>query len=216
VLITGVLILSRTLAALGAVIVTKIASHFITVADVRPGWEAPFILGWTGMRGVVSLAAALSIPVTLDNEMPFPHRNLILYVTFVVILLTLVLQGLTLPMIIGKIKLPHFNDHIPEEEAKALIRKKLADAALGCLEGKYKPEYEGSQILKHLADKWGLYLEPGQNRDIPDDIKAIYTIILEKQRKTLLSLNNKEQRIDEEVVRRFMHQIDLEEEKLKG
>ncbi|KOS06112.1 sodium:proton antiporter [Flavobacterium akiainvivens] len=216
VIITLVLIVGRTIAAFGAVIVTKLASYFITVADANPGYKAPFILGWTGMRGVVSLAAALSIPVTLDDGTPFPYRNLILYITFVVILLTLVVQGLTLPMIIEKLGLPHFDDHMEEEETKVLIREKLAAAALGCLEGKYKTEYEGSQVLQHLARRWGLYLEPGENRDIPDDIKHIYMNILEKQRITLLKLNEGDVRIDEDVVRMFIHQIDLEEEKLKG
>ena len=57
------------------------------------------------MRGVVSLAAALAIPVTLDNGQNFPHRNLILFITFIVILLTLVVQGLTLPFLINRSKL---------------------------------------------------------------------------------------------------------------
>jgi CPA1 family monovalent cation:H+ antiporter len=43
-------------------------SHFITVADANPGWKGPIILGWAGMRGVVSLAAALSIPLMIQDE----------------------------------------------------------------------------------------------------------------------------------------------------
>ncbi|RBQ56532.1 Na+/H+ antiporter, partial [Burkholderia contaminans] len=94
-LITVVLIISRLIAAYGALIVTLIARNFIKVADTRnPGLKVPFVLGWSGMRGVVSLAAALSIPVYLPGGAAFPHRDLILFVTFVVILLTLLLQGL--------------------------------------------------------------------------------------------------------------------------
>jgi len=99
VLVTVVLIVVRLLASYGAVIVTKVMSNFITVADPKINLKAPFIIGWSGMRGVVSLAAALSIPLTLEDGTPFPNRSLILYITFVAIFVTLVFQGLTLPFI---------------------------------------------------------------------------------------------------------------------
>ncbi|CAN5548891.1 hypothetical protein BH10BAC2_BH10BAC2_39600 [soil metagenome] len=68
--------------------------------EANPGWKLVFITGWSGMRGVVSLASALAVPLTLNDKITaFPHRNLILFITFVVILFTLVLQGLSLPWI---------------------------------------------------------------------------------------------------------------------
>ncbi len=98
VLITGVVILIRFISSYAAVIATFIARKFTTVAAAQNhGWQFPVFFGWSGMRGVVSLAAALSIPVYMDNGQLFPERSLILFVTFVVILLTLVVQGLTLP-----------------------------------------------------------------------------------------------------------------------
>ena len=75
-------------------------THFLNHPSGPLGGKQVFILGWTGMRGVVALAAALSLPVTLENGAPFPQRNLILFLTFSVILVTLVVQGLSLPMII--------------------------------------------------------------------------------------------------------------------
>jgi CPA1 family monovalent cation:H+ antiporter len=68
--------------------------------DPSPPWQWPFILGFTGVRGVVSLAAALAIPLTTQGGAPFPERDLIIFLTFVVILLTLVGQGLMLPSVI--------------------------------------------------------------------------------------------------------------------
>ena len=65
--------------------------------DPYPPWQEPTLLGWTGMRGAVSLAAALALPLTTDAGAPFPHRDLIIYLAFSVILATLVLQGLSLP-----------------------------------------------------------------------------------------------------------------------
>src|SRR5687767_15495446 len=102
--ISVVLIVTRLLCTLGASAFTRFASNFITVADANPGWRNPLILGWSGMRGVVSLAAALSIPLVINEGQPFPYRNLILFITFTVILVTLVFQGLTLPWVIRMVK----------------------------------------------------------------------------------------------------------------
>ena len=68
--------------------------------DPSPPWQQAFVLGFTGVRGVVSLAAALAIPLTIEGGAPFPHRDLILFATFGVIIITLVGQGLTLPAVI--------------------------------------------------------------------------------------------------------------------
>ena len=215
-LISFVLIAGRMLAAYGAVIVTLIMSNFITVADRNPGYKAPLLLGWTGMRGVVSLAAALSIPVAFTDGMIFPQRNLILYITFVVILVTLVLQGLTLPLLIKKVKIPEFNDHVPEEEAEVQLRTALARESLDYINQHHKAELEHNVWLRKLTDQWRNQLTPDESADVPEGDKLIYKNILEKQRQLLLQTNKNEQRMDEEIIRKFLHQIDLEEEKLKA
>jgi monovalent cation/hydrogen antiporter len=89
-----------------------------------------FIIGWTGMRGVVSLAAAFSLPFTLDDGTPFPQRNVILFVTFFVIFVTLVLQGLTLPSIIRVLDLSRHSAGLQEErQARQYVLKAvLAEA----------------------------------------------------------------------------------------
>lgn len=214
-LVTLVLIVSRTLAAMGAVVVTKFASYFIEVADRNPGLKAPLLLGWTGMRGVVSLAAALSLPVALADGTPFPHRNLILYITFVVILVTLVLQGLTLPFFIQKLKLPNYNDHIPEEEAEELIRREVAEMTVNHLKQNHQTELQSSIYLQKLAYHWESRLNADETAIVSVEIKKVYQEILEKQRQLLIEKNRSVQRIDEEIIRKFLHQIDLEEEKLK-
>ena len=114
--VTAVLVVVRIFAGYAAVITTLVMRNFITVADPEPpGWKTPLIIGWTGMRGVVSLAAALSIPLFLEDGSPFPQRNLILFITFVVILLTLVIQGLTLPVLLKKFP-PEDRDFIKSEK----------------------------------------------------------------------------------------------------
>lgn len=73
----------------------------VRAREQAPTWKAIVIIGWTGMRGVVSLAAALSLPFVTDQNIPFPDRDLVIFLTFSVILVTLVVQGLTLPFLIG-------------------------------------------------------------------------------------------------------------------
>src|SRR5439155_695370 len=76
------------------------------VRDPTPPWQHVAIVGWAGMRGVVSLAAAFALPLALPTGQPFPGRDYILFVAFSVILVTLVLQGLTLPVLIRKLGVP--------------------------------------------------------------------------------------------------------------
>ncbi|MEP0914717.1 cation:proton antiporter [Leptolyngbya sp. GB1-A1] len=102
-IITFVLIVTRLLCTFGTSVLMRVMSRFITVSDPNPGWRGPLIFGWTGMRGVVSLASALSVPILTQAGQPFPYRDLILFITFVVILITLVFQGLTLPWLVRKV-----------------------------------------------------------------------------------------------------------------
>lgn len=216
VLITAVLITGRIISAYGAVIVTLIARNFITVADTRhPGYKVPFILGWTGMRGVVSLAAALAIPAKLSNGAPFPQRNLILFITFIVILLTLLVQGLTLPWLIRKIHIPNMDETLPEEEEDRLIRKQLAEHALHHLRTTYNEALNTHPALQQMAQKWEHNSRKAVDTFMAEECKAVYRDILNKQREWLHYKNIEEALIDEDIIRRHLQYLDLEEEKLK-
>lgn len=215
ILITAVLIVGRILSAYGAVIVTLIARNFITVADQRsPGFRIPFILGWTGMRGVVSLAAALSIPVQLHGA-PFPQRNLILFITFIVILITLLLQGLTLPYLIQKVHMPDFQDTIPEEEADTLIRTQLAEHMLQYTRNNYSDQLQTHIMLQQMVEKWENHSHSTEDLLITGEFRKIYSDIINQQRQWLLVKNRKEKRLDEETVRKHLLRLDLEEEKMR-
>ncbi|WP_291906482.1 Na+/H+ antiporter [Chitinophaga sp. CB10] len=213
-LVTAVLIVGRILAAYGAVIVTLIAKNFITVADTRsPGLKVPLVIGWTGMRGVVSLAAALSIPVSLHGA-PFPQRNLILFITFIVILVTLLLQGLTLPILIRKLGLPTYDDFIPEREAEALIRKGLADHTLHFIETRFGERLQSDNHLRQVQDRWNSLLQ-ASNEELHRLSKSESFEIINSQRAWLLAQNTADKRYDEELIRKYLTKLDLEEEKLK-
>uniref|UniRef100_UPI0028F14510 cation:proton antiporter n=1 Tax=Capnocytophaga leadbetteri TaxID=327575 RepID=UPI0028F14510 len=211
-LITGVVVGVRLLSSYGALLITQVMKHFITVADRRNlGFRLPLVLGWAGMRGVLSLAVALSIPLTLENGEPFPHRNLFLYITFIVILVTLLVQGLSLPALIRWANFPDYEDHIPEAEAESLIRKTLAQAALDYMQEHYKEGITDSFLLQNQKDIWQYQLDLSKSNTTPEERKK-YIAILHHQREILQQLN-KNPRIDEEQIRNFHRQLNLEEEK---
>lgn len=213
-LITMVLIVGRILSAYGAVMVTRIASMFITVADPRnPGYQVPLILGWTGMRGVVSLAAALSIPTHLPDGSAFPERNLILFITFIVILLTLLIQGLTLPILIRRMEIPNFDEDLPELEVNRIIRKQLAEHALTYLKSNYSQQLSNQPVLQHLAKKWEQHMVLTDDELMAEENKLIFLDILNQQRKWLIQINRDEKMFDERIIRKQLMYLDLEEEK---
>ncbi|MBO9592627.1 MAG: Na+/H+ antiporter [Niabella sp.] len=215
VLITVVLIAGRLLSAYGAIAFTIFISRYITTAGAPRNWKGPFIFGWSGMRGVVSLAAALSIPVMITGTtIPFPQRNLILFITFVVILLTLVVQGLTMPWFITLLQLED-PDHHPSHEAEhKMLSQKLADQSLAYLRQHYAVELDTQPALQKIAQAWKQKKELSGNEQLNIVCRNVYLEMLDKQRDWLHEWN-KDLKTDEEVIRRQLMQLDLEEEKLK-
>lgn len=222
-IISGVLIVGRFLCTYGAVIVTMVMSKIITVADPSPGWRAPTMLGWTGMRGVVSLAAALSIPLTLKNGAAFPHRDMILFVTFTVILVTLVLQGLTLPLVVKWVNMPDPDQEMPAEQQRQLIRKKLAHLSLAILDEQYHDVCKNNGMVRSLIMRYNAEMSLLKDWDKDDnlareefyynDYLKIVGHLLKEQRKLLRTLNKKEN-ISDELIKHQYDLLDLEEEKL--
>jgi CPA1 family monovalent cation:H+ antiporter len=221
--ISLVLIITRLLSTLGASAFTKFMARFITVADPNPGWKIPVIFGWAGMRGVVSLAAALSIPVLIRGDQPFPYRNLILIITFIVILVTLVFQGLTLPWLIRKLNPTDKFNAIPEHKQEIIIQKKIAHYSLQYLEEKYEKDWLRNEHLQSLQSRLKAELN-FFNRKLEatgsieenslQDFQRIYLEILDEQRR-LLNKMNRHAEVDEELIRKYLSLIDLEEFKIR-
>jgi CPA1 family monovalent cation:H+ antiporter len=198
-------------------------SRFITVADDNPGWKAPLIAGWAGMRGVVSLAAALSIPLVLNNGQPFPHRNLILFITFIVILVTLVGQGLTLPWLIRKVNLVDKFTLIPEQQQEDIIQLKISKTSLAFLDEKYEghsfPNEHIANLYARLKLDLNLFNSDTEeialaNRSSRRTYQLMYLQLLEQQRKLLNDMNHRAE-FDEELIRKYLSLIDLEEYKVR-
>ncbi|KIO77609.1 sodium:hydrogen antiporter [Pedobacter lusitanus] len=216
-LVTGILIAARIISSYAALVATLIFRPSVAPAasSQRMRLTMPLLLGWTGMRGVVSLAAALAIPVTLDNGTAFPSRDLILFITFVVILLTLLVQGLTLPYFIRRTSAfgEIFNQE-SEESARQKMKQGIKQHAYQFLKNKYDNELNGhagmEKFLKHMEEKAKATDDSWMN----EKTKTIFIELLESQRQYLSELN-KDVSINEELIRQQLYQIDLEEERLK-
>ncbi len=219
VVVTGVLILSRVISAYAAMMATAIFRPGVMPRHL-PGAARrrrliPLILGWTGMRGVVSLAAALAIPVTLSDGTAFPYRNLILFITFVVILLTLLLQGLTLPVIIRRSRIfEGFADEGEEEESHRHLRHGLKQHILDFYKQKYETEAHNEDILRKILQFWEEKAIKPREEMFTERHKVIYLEMLESQRRYLAEAN-KDPKLNEEIIRKQLYQIDLEEERLR-
>lgn len=221
--ICGLLIASRFVSIFGAVLFSMFISKFIKTNDANPGWKIPLIFGWAGMRGVVSLAAALSIPLTLQSGMPFPQRNLILFITFSVILVTLVLQGLTLPALIKWLNVPDPDYTLSDEKQKQLIEIELSALALDILENKYSRELNQNAMLASVKVKLDIEMELFNNSNQHDsqekldsiykDYRMILEDILQKQRLRLKMLN-KEESFSHDLIRERLDMLDMEEERI--
>ncbi len=214
VLVTGILILARLISSYTALLATLIFRPGVAPnrGDKKRMWRTPLLLSWTGMRGVVSLAAALAIPITLQNGVPFPHRNLILFVTFVTILLTLLLQGLTLPYFIRR---SHAFDNlgdVNEEEVKLKIKDQLVRETVKLL--KQRQDLEQHNYLQHMMQQWEHKISQPEHLRMSAATKQAYLELLENQRLFLARLN-KDPDIDDQLILDQIYQIDLEEERVR-
>ncbi len=186
----------------------------VRTRDPYPPWQAPVVLAWAGVRGAVSLAAALALPTDL------PYRDTIVFVTFVVILVTLVGQVLTLPVLIGSLG---FEDDggADREDAKARIR--AAEAALARLEELAVEDWVRDDTAERMRGSYAFRSRRFRARydGVEDDgeeersqaYQRLRRELLDAERGAVLALRN-EGVITEEVMQRVQRDIDLEDSRL--
>ena len=188
--------------------------------DPCPSWKHVIIVAWTGMRGVVSLAAALALPLKTDDGSPFPGRDLILFLSFVIILATLVVQGLSLPPLIRWLGVED-DDSLEKEEREA--RLAANKAALARLHQVAEKDPAKADALKRLRIEYEdriRQLEAASTnhtdkrlRLFSDEYERLSCVALKQERETILQLRNQEV-INDEVLRRIQQDIDLAEARL--
>jgi monovalent cation/hydrogen antiporter len=193
----------------------------IRARDPYPSWRHVAIAAWTGMRGVVSLAAALALPLTTKSGSPFPDRDLIVFLSFAVILATLVVQGLTLPLLIRGLHI-EADDSLEHEEREA--RLAANKAALASLKEAVERDPTKTDAAKRLRIEYEDRIRQLQATE-PDHVKRHLRLFsneyerlsrdtLNQERRTILELRNK-QVINDEVLRRIQLDIDLAEARLR-
>ncbi|MDB5336865.1 MAG: Na+/H+ antiporter, partial [Planctomycetaceae bacterium] len=188
-----------------------------------PPWKHAVLIGWSGMRGVDSLAAALALPLFVaDNVTPFPQRNLILFLSFSVILTTLVLQGLSLPGLIRRLKFP------VEEAARrdeAQVRIATAEAAIRRLEELEQTSGLPSATVSHLRAIYQVRIQRYQSRlasldrdqsqpgiDVPGDLM----LELLKSEREAVNAIRAQGLIGDEALQRVERSLDYQELRLNS
>ncbi|MBO9703555.1 MAG: Na+/H+ antiporter [Sporocytophaga sp.] len=224
-LVSGIIILLRFLWVFPATHIPRWLNAEIR-KESNPGWKGPLVVSWAGMRGVVSLATALSIPMLMNDGTAFPHRNLIIFITFITIFVTLVVQGLTLPLIIKLIKLKEIDKIIPEDEQQTGINLRLSNVALRRLCDKYALEIQENELVAILKTNLEHEVATSQQRlaslecdttqiEEKEDYRKILLDIYSAQRIELFQLR-KEKFFSDEEIRKAEIQLDLNEMKVSG
>ena len=222
VVISLVTILIRILWVFPGAYLPRICFKKIRMKEERPETKAVFIIGWSGMRGIVSLASALAIPFMLSEGTPFPHRNLILFITFVVILNTLVLQGLSLPLLVRWLKLEVEEN---EEEQQLNIRLRLATAVLDHIKGEYREEATSVDAFNRLKERYERMVQITSQKLEKNAEKELGPAFLPRYRQLLLDLVAVQRRelsqmrhdnlFSEELLRSKEFELDLEEARFR-
>jgi CPA1 family monovalent cation:H+ antiporter len=197
-------------------------SGSLRARDPSPPWRSVLVIGWAGMRGVVSLAAALSLPLTLPDGQAFPERSLIIFLTFVVILVTLVGQGLTLPLLIRGLGVADDGggDH---EEAHA--REAAVAAARGRIEALAEEWPQHEELIAQLRVQYGHRAEhlgdhhaagpTGEPEQELLDHRIIRRAVIDAEREAVIALRDRGA-ISDEAMRRVERDLDLEELRLEA
>ena len=216
--VAGAVIVARFVWVFPATYLPRWASARIRERDPYPAVRNVFLVSWAGMRGVVSLAAALALPLTLPSGEPFPERSLLIFLTFAVILATLVGQGLTLPLVIRGLGIAR-DSGLEGEEAHA--RLYLAEAALARMPSLERQWPGHGELIERLQADYrhrAQHLDDARRSTEPVteaereliEHREIRQALIEAEREALLRLHDTGA-VSDEVLRRVERDLDLQE-----
>lgn len=200
----------------------RLLSRRVRERDPYPGWRNVVVIAWTGMRGVISLAAAFALPLVTQSGAPFPERALIVFLTFCVIFVTLVLQGLSLPFLIRWLDL---KDDGAAEREEAEARKTSLQAALDRIDELIEQGNVSKDMAEHLRTHYEARLKgvtnatDSEKHTQSETHLASYQYIqqetLKAEHNAIISLRN-QGAISDEVFRQVERELDLDEQRLEG
>ena len=203
----------------GAFFANQIRRRLLHQKEPMPSARAIFVIGWTGMRGVISLAAAIALPQVLANGAPFQQRSMIVFLAFSLILVTLVLQGLTLPPLIRALGLEGTGG-LKSEEKEA--RRAMVGAALQRLEEmRAKDAAKSEEVYQDLAQHYQHRLAVLDDSGSGDaaGVKfhrrfvSLSRELLQVERRTAIELR-RERRISDSLLRELEYELDVSEIRL--
>lgn len=216
-----VVVCARFVWVFPATFLPRALSRRIREREPETNWTAPVIVGWAGMRGVVSLAIAFSIPLTVHGGHPFPARNLVLFLTFTTVIGTLILQGLTLPALIRVLPLPS-----RDVQAQTLVEAQAQNDASRAAERRLDELLadERNALPQPLADRLRTVLERRRNavwerlgavnavtgESADDTYRRLTREVISAERAVFVELRDA-RRIDDEMLRTLLRRLDLEE-----
>jgi CPA1 family monovalent cation:H+ antiporter len=220
-LATGAVIsLTAILVRLGwvplAALIPRWISRTIRTQDPLPAWPNIFLIGWTGMRGIVTLAAALALPLTTNAGDPLPFRAEIILISFAVILSTLVLQGLSLAPLIRALRVQDDDRTMEAEEMQA--REQAAAVALARLEELAQQPWSPAEHVDRLRDHYTRRRERFSKNGAVDPECAAETVeafrrlrheTLTAERRTIIAMRDNGT-ISDDVLHRLEHELDIE------
>ena len=188
-------------------------------------WKNVLVVAWTGTRGVISLAAALALPLFLEDGTPFPKRNSIIFLSFVVIFVTLVVQGLSLPLLIRWLKIkPQDNTAAEEKE----LQLSLATSTLNYIDNELPVSLE-NKSQEQLREKYELLInsltkevqlhkkakqDDAKLRSAPPDDLTKAKLEISKFQRELLVKMHKEGEFSDAAIKRVERELDIDEMKL--
>lgn len=216
-----VVVLSRFVWVYPAAFLPRILSERVRTREENPTWRGALVTGWAGMRGVVSLAIAFSIPATVHGGEPFPQRNLILFLTFTTVIGTLVVQGLSLPPLIRLLKFPG-RDQQAATLAEANAQAQASLAAENRLDALLSDERNA--LPAPLAERLRVVLERRRNavwerlgqvnpvtgESVDDTYRRLSREMISAEREVFVRLRD-HRYIDDEMLRALLRRLDLEE-----
>ncbi|MBL3669615.1 Na+/H+ antiporter [Streptomyces sp. M2CJ-2] len=216
----AVVVVARFVWVYPATFLPPLLSARIREREGRPGWKSPFVIAWAGMRGVVSLAIAFSIPLAAGGA-DFPQRSLLLFLTFTTVIGTLVVQGLTLPPLIRLLKIPG-RDIQAETLAEANAQAQASRIAEQRLDELLSDERNA--LPAPLADRLRTVLERRRNavwerlgqanpvtgESVDDTYRRLSREMISAERDVFVRLRDARY-LDDEMLRTLLRRLDLEE-----
>jgi CPA1 family monovalent cation:H+ antiporter len=217
-LVTAIVVIARFIWVYPAIYLPRWLSKSLRERDPSPPWQWPFILSFAGIRGAVSLAAALALPLMLANGEPFPDRDMILFITFGVILITLVGMGLSLSVVVRWLGVADAgrSELVAAHQAEITARREALDAALKSLDGLAEKCELSDDVVRLLRARHDVRLSQLPASLDPDshDVSATGTGLTRElitAEREFIHCLLRDGRITDETRRRIERDLDLEE-----